>query len=134
MHFRVTGDSNEESGVSAVVIEWSGPARLFFLEKNYGVGLEGIVVVLMCRDPRLDFKRRVRLDRKEMKLYVDVMLELGVMTGLDHDERKRLIVARLLAELPPIIGKYQLRDFDCTAFMEDLRTWFAERGATAVSA
>ena len=68
MHFRITADTNEESGVGGVVEELSGPTRLHFESLDYGSGLPRLCVVLMCRDPNLDFKRRVRFSKQDQTL------------------------------------------------------------------
>jgi hypothetical protein len=126
MHLRITSDSNSESGVGEVVSDVSGPTRRFFVARDYGVGLSGIVVVLMCRDPELRFKRRVRFARKELKLFFDLMLDLDEMTPLEHAERKKIILDRLLDEIPAMVRKYSISAFDEMGFECDLRECFSE--------
>jgi hypothetical protein len=89
MHFRITSDVNKESGVGEVVRELSGPTRKHFVSRDYGSGLPFMGVVLMCRDPALDFKRRIRFAKKDRTLYMDVMLHLPDMISLPHEGRRR---------------------------------------------
>ena len=124
MHFRITADTNKESGVGEVVYELSGPTRQHFISQDYGSGLPCLCVVLMCRDPELAFKRRVRFSEKEQTLYMDVMLHLPDLIPLAHAERRRAIVQRLEQEIPEVLTKYEFRDFDQPRFESDLHDWF----------
>ena len=124
MHVRITGDFNAESGVDEVLNELSGPIRRFFLPKDYGSGLSGLVIVLMCRDSGLNFKRRIRVSSKEKKLYMDVMLDLLQMRPAEHQERKRDIIERLAQEIPIVLRKYALKEFDEVRFVGDLKSCF----------
>jgi hypothetical protein len=125
MHFRITSDSNHESGVGEVVVDLSGPTRKHFVPREYGNGLLRLCVVLMCRDPELNFKRRVRFAKKEQTLYMDVMLPLPEMIPLPHEERRRRIIQRLEHEIPETLNKYDFPNFDRLKFESDLRAWFA---------
>jgi hypothetical protein len=128
MHFRITSDANEESGVGHIIDEISGPTRKHFVSENYGLGLLGIVIVLMCRNPELKFKRRLRLVKKDRKLYLDIMLYLHEMTPLEHEARKRVIGSRIAGELPSILRKYSIPDFDDVRFIDDMHDWFRSIG------
>jgi len=123
MHLRITDDSNAESRVGEFTYESSGPTRQFFAPKDYGTGLLGVVVGLMCRDPKLNFKRRIRFDRKDRKLYMDVMLDLPQMVQATPELRRKIIAERLMEEIPPVVHKYSIRDFDEARFTEDLKGW-----------
>ena len=96
--------------------------RRFFLEQNYGSSLEGLTVVLMCQDPNLKLKQRIRLSKKERKIYLDIMLDLNQFMGLIQKEREKIIVEKLLSEIPPIIAKYKLEDFNVSKFEMDLQS------------
>lgn len=123
MHLRITSDANSESGVGQVVDEMSGPTRRHFASENYGGGLLGFVIVLMCRNPELNFRRRLRFARKEKTVYMDVMLDLERMRSAEHERRKRIVVERLAQEIPEVLSKYSIRDFDEARFVEDLKGW-----------
>ena len=126
MHLRITSDANSESGVGEVVGEMSGPTRRHFASKNYGGGLLGFVIVLMCRNPELNFQRRLRFARKEKTVYMDFMLDLERMRSAEHERRKRIVVERLAQEIPEVLSKYSIRDFDEARFVEDLKGWLIE--------
>jgi hypothetical protein len=126
MQLRITGDVNAESGVGQVIDEISGPTRRHFVPKDYGDGLSGVGVVLMCRNPELNFTRRLRFARKEKTVYMDVMLDLTQMRQATHEVRKRIICERLIEEIPAIVRKYSLADFDDALFEQDLKAWLSE--------
>ena len=56
---------------------------------------------------------------------MDIMLDLDELRPLDHSKRRRLIAARILEEVPAVLTKYAIADFDQTRFIEDLRAWIA---------
>ncbi len=126
MRLVITSDENEESGVGEVVDEISGPTRKHFMEEDYGRGLRDIGIVLMCRDPELNFKRRLRFSKKDQCLYMDIMLDLDQMTPLPHEARKRLILGRLADEIPAVLRKYDFKDFAEERFVKDLKNWLAK--------
>ena len=99
---RITGDFNSESRVDECLDE-SGPTEDYFASREYGAGLFGIGVVLMCRNPELNFKRRIRFDRKDKKLYMDVMLDLPQMLQATPEVRKKIIAARLMRLVCPAL-------------------------------
>jgi len=119
----ITCDANQESGVGKVIDEICGPTSNHFATKSYGVGLNGIGIVLMCRDPELNFKQRIRLSKIDGKLYADIMLNLDEMKRLTHATRKQIVCERLINEVPPIVHKYSIPDFDERRFTDDLRAW-----------
>lgn len=128
MHFRVTGDIDSRSGVGSIIDSLSGSTRQHFLSKNYGAGLLGVVVVLMCQDANLNLKKRVSFAKKKKKVYLDIMLDLDQMRQAEHEIRKRIVIERLAEEVPTVLRKYSIPDFDETRFVEDLRQWLKEIG------
>ena len=128
MHFRVTGDTDAAAGIAPIVIDLSGPTRQHFLPKVYGAGLNWIVVVLMCQDPELNLKRRIRHAKKESTLYMDIMLDLPTMKATSPEERKRIVAQRLFDEVPEVLSGYRIPDFDKDSFASDLRFWITSNG------
>jgi hypothetical protein len=124
MHFRITSDANQESGVGEVVDELSGPTRKHFVPHDYGSGLSRLCTVLMCRDPELNFKRRIQFSKKDQTLYIDVMLHLPEIIPLTHAEKRRVIMNKLEKEISEILKKYDFNNFDRSRFESDLHTWF----------
>lgn len=60
MHVRITGDTTSESKVIEIIDTISGPTRRRFVPKDYGDGLLGLAVVLMCHDTSLKLKGSVQ--------------------------------------------------------------------------
>lgn len=128
MHLRITGDANADSGILPIVLEISGSTRKHFLAQEYGAGLNRIGVILMCRNPNLNFKRRIQFAKKEKTLFMDVMLDLNKMRLLEHRARKKIILERLTEEIPAILRKYSFSDFEESRFVEDLKSWLKSIG------
>jgi len=128
MHLRIASDANAESGVGQVVDEISGPIRKYFVPRDYGETLLGIAIVLMCRNPELNFVRRLRFARKEKTIFMDVMLDLEQMRHANHQHRKRIIVGQLIVEVPLVLKKYSVAGFDEVRFLEDMNNWLTNMG------
>lgn len=124
MYIRTTGDTAAESKVGQVIYSISGPTEDRFAKKDYGAGSPGIVVVLMCQDPALNLKRRVRFAKKDNKLYLDVKLDLDEMKAAKPAARRRIILARIHRDVAEVIARYRLPDFDSAKFLKDLQAWF----------
>ncbi len=115
----ITSDSNWEAKIAHATRTLS--LRPFFAERDYGPGLSALSIILMCRDPSLQFRRRLRLDRKKRDLHSDIMLDLPTMQTAGHAGRRSIIAERLLADIPPAIAKYRLPDFDLPRFTHDFQ-------------
>ena len=59
---------------------------------------------------------------------MDVMLDLDEMKSLTHEERRQLVVKRLAKEVPEIVTKYQIPDFNVDQFINDLTMWLDKLG------
>lgn len=134
MHFFITADSNYETRTGDVITKISGPVRRYFLEKDYGPSVQGIVIVFMCRDPKIAFKQRIRFSKKDKKLYTDIMMDYESMVSAPDDEaRFNLMKEKLLSELPQVIKKYKFPEFDQEKLMIDLQnnlSFGSDRGAS----
>ena len=128
MRFIITGDCNAESGVGEVIDEISGPTKKHFVVKNYGASLLGIGVILMCRSQHLKFKQRIRLSKKDKMLFMDIMFNIDEMKPKANEVRRRIIFQRLSMEVPEIVSKYKLSDFNVEQFTSDLNSWFYSLG------
>jgi hypothetical protein len=126
MRLNLLGDIDWESKVDQVLASLSdSDYRSYFQERDYGAGLVGVTVVLMCQDPALNLKRRIRLSKKEKKLYMDIMLDLAEMkAAADLATRRRIVFERLLKEVPEVVSKYSISDFDAVRFIDDFRMFF----------
>ena len=127
--FFLTGDTDIKSGVGSIIGDWCGPMRKYFETKDYGNGLDGICVILMCQDSWLNLKRRVRYSRKDSKVYMDIMLDLDEMRSATPDERKKHIAQRMRDEIPEVLSRYKIPNFDREAFIADLHEWLAKISA-----
>ena len=99
-----------------------------FDSEDYGPGLSEIFVVFMCRTPDLEFKQRIRMDRKELVLYMDIFLDYHLMVKGPIERRWDHLARKLYDELPPIVAKYKLKDFDTQRFIADFRKFMEGTG------
>ena len=132
MHFRITFDIDAESGLDPIVFAISGPARKHFISKDYGNGLQGIVIVLTCRDPERNFEQRIKFSKKDKILYTDIMLNLLEMRAFTDQERFRTVVYSIVSELPGIIEKQKINSFDGPRFCADFKEWIDQEGVKKV--
>ena len=93
--------------------------RSTFSDRDYGPGLKNLVVVLNCRDPSLGYKQRVRLVKKTLTLYVDVMLDLPYFLTATHEQRRARIAEQLEVDVIAVLRRRQLKNFDCDTFEHD---------------
>jgi hypothetical protein len=122
----ITGDSDQESGISEVVLELADTRyRQHFEALGFGGDVAGICVVMMGRDPRHGFKQRIRFVKKDRTFYVDVMLPYEHMIAATLSDRKRLAITLIYAELSRILKKYKLKDFDLAGFLSEFATFFS---------
>lgn len=125
MKINILADAWWESRVGAV-LQWLSSASYWeiFEENIYGEGLACLAIILVCREPSLKFKRRIRYSRKDKTIYMDVMLELSKFMNLTPEERKREVINALLKEVPEIVGKYKIEDFNTERFLLDFNQKF----------
>jgi hypothetical protein len=129
MRFNILSDTFWESKVEEALEELLKLEYFeYFREKFYGEGLLGVTVLFMCQDPSLNLKRRIRLSKVERKLYLDIMLDLPTMKAADPLSRKRIIANLLRKEVPEVISKYKISDFDSSRFIADLDKWVESTG------
>lgn len=74
---------------------------------------------MVCRNLDENLKRRIRFHRKEKRISMDVMLSLDEFRNFSPDERRRKVVDLLLQEVPDVIRKYRIDDFDTEDFILD---------------
>ncbi len=129
MKFGVTSDANSESGLDEVSRAKNAQGfEEYFADRFYDDSGIEMFVVLMCRDPRWNFKQRIRFVKKDNCLYMDVMLDLNVMSRADSATRKRIVGEKIVNEVPQIVAKKKFKDFDLKRFSSDLREWFEQHG------
>ena len=90
----------------------------------YGDDLNGIVICLMCCDPDIIFKRRLRFSKKEKVLYMDIILNHDQFSVMSHEQRISEICKILLEKIPLIFKKYKFNNFNSSKLMKNLEDWF----------
>lgn len=131
MRFNITSDANYETKVGDHVTTQFPRRELqdFLHFKNYGNDLVDIIIVLMCRNPEYDFKQRIRLNRNNKILYIDLMLDYSFfISDITQEDRIDVVVKKIIEEVPPIVKKYKLKDFDLDLFMKDLKKYLKKIG------
>ena len=98
--------------------------RFFFSERTYGSSVEAIVVVLMCQP--LDLKRRVRFSKKNKTLYMDIMLDYEQFIVISQSERNKIVIKKLISEVPEVLAKYKFEDFNYSKFQKDFVSFFGK--------
>ena len=89
-----------------------------FDERNhdYGASLAKICVVIMCRDPDLAFKQRIRYQKADCIFSMDIMLRLPEVVVMRHPQRRRLLADCLLEQVPERLRRYRFAEFDHRTF------------------
>ena len=133
MRFNILGDFTTESGLGNILKIFSETRyRDFFSSKSYGGDLSGITVVLMCQDPALNLKQRIRYSKEEQKIYVDIMLDLSEVVKMDPRSLKEMVAKKLVDETLHILGKYNPENFNIQEFESDLRAIFLNSARSAI--
>ncbi|HTB99705.1 MAG TPA: hypothetical protein VK705_03390 [Ferruginibacter sp.] len=127
MEFFITSDSWWETKVDKVVstLYHLGYDR-FFDKRNYGNSVNKIAIILMCREPHLKFKQRIRYLNEEKILYIDIMLDFYQFMDVEQKIRERQVAEKLISEVPPIIAKYKFPDFDLPKFEKDFKKFMSQ--------
>lgn len=133
MRLRIICDANAESGIGLVVFDISGQTENHFASLTYGEPLICLGIILMCRNPDLRFKQRIRFSKKEKKLYVDIMLDLNEMIRASHQERIKIVCDHLVKEVPAIIEKYSIPGFEQSRFIQDFQNWIKKLNNSEVT-
>jgi hypothetical protein len=129
MRFNILSDADWEARIDKVLDELSDLGyRQHFEQKNYGSGMYGVTVVFMCLDKELGLKKRIKLVKSEKKLYMDIMLDLSTLKSATPEARKREVAQRLYDEVPEVLAKYKIPDFNRDAFVADFRAWIDGTG------
>lgn len=118
--FYIISDSNWEAKIDNGLTFFKVIQRYFEL-KDYGADLNGIILVLMCRSPKLNFKRRKRYATNERLFYLDIMLDYEQMVQIKEDINKaKYILQKITNELFSTLETYKFGDLN----IEKLRTDF----------
>jgi hypothetical protein len=125
MRFSILTDADVETGLHDIGDEMNRPPMDgFFTNRFYDdTGLK-ITIILMGRDPRWNFKQRIRFSKKENKLYIDLIFDWNTIVCADDRTRKTIVAEKFVTEVPHTVAKYKLNNFDLPRFAQDLREWF----------
>ncbi len=58
-------------------------------------------------------------------IYMDIMLDIGHMRQVGHEDRQRIVVERLIDEVPTVVHKYAVPNFDELRFIDDFNKWIS---------
>ena len=94
--------------------------RHYFQDRNYGSDVNGVVIDLICNDPKLNQKQRIRFTKNNKTLYMDIMLKLNDFIEATHQKRRELVAENILKEVPKVLKKYNFKDFEYDKFISDL--------------
>lgn len=138
MQLKFSCDADWDSRLDQALNELSRyEYRERFESKDYGPGLDRIFVLFVCRDPSLNFQQRIELKtdknafRDEKVLRMDILLDLPTMRSFDRTDqasRKKIIGDRIYDEVPEIISRFDIPNFNREEFIDDLRAWIDELG------
>lgn len=127
MHLFLTCDANWESKLDRLVMKLSGLGlRSHFENRFYGNGLDGVSIILVCRDKRWNFKRRIRHSKKEKNFYIDLIFDLDEMASIDDEQRFLTVAKKITSEIPQELVSRKLPEFDVCAFSFDLEEWLSK--------
>lgn len=122
MRINILADFNWETKIDKVLDRFSEIGfRQYFAIKDYGNSIEGITIVLICQNPELKLKQRIRFSKKEKKLYIDIMLDFNKFIEINQTERKKIVTEKIMKEVPEIVSNYNFKEFNLYQFEQDLR-------------
>lgn len=113
----ITSDANWEAKISHAIRCLD--VRDYFQSRCYGSSVSAISIVLMCRDPDLNFRQRIAYTKADKVLGFDVMLSLEDFVGVSHSRRREIIAQSLCSETTRIVRKYKFDDFETERFLSD---------------
>jgi hypothetical protein len=127
MRFNILADFYWEAKIDKVIFAFNDTGyRDFFEERNYGTSVDRIGIIFMCQPLNYKLKQRIRFTKNNRTLYLDIMLNLDEFIRIDQQERNKIATNKLLTEVPPIVKKYNFKDFDLEKFTMDLFKVFGD--------
>ncbi|MDQ1817651.1 hypothetical protein RBA41_30525 [Massilia sp. CCM 9210] len=125
MKCNIVGESDHDSGLSNVLYWLSRPEQWEAFAKDYGEGLEKLVIDVICAKLLDGLKPRIRFAKKTKYLYMDIMLDYDDFVRLTAEEKKERVMKRLLEDVPPIVRKYKFADFNTELFLSDFNRYYS---------
>jgi len=94
-----------------------------FNDKDYGIDIKLIAFFLICRDSKLNLKQRIRFDKKEKTLDIDIMLNLDLFRKIQSREKFEIVRDKLKIDTQKAIDKFCFKSFNEKQFMKDFTIW-----------
>jgi hypothetical protein len=93
---------------------------------QYGPGIEMIAILLTCRDPSHKFRQRTKWIADERILETDILLPHSEMIAATPEQRRTILVQALLNEVPRVIEKKKVSDFDSGLLAASMKEFFVK--------
>jgi len=107
--------------IDTILFKYGDEIGNFFKEKNYSYDLEELALIIVCRPKGLALKQRKRYDARNKILYIDIMLDYGLVASSNMTEREILFFEGF-RQIIPILEKYKKKivGLQIEKFKEDL--------------
>lgn len=127
MILNITSDSHWEARLDSA-LNWIIDAGLqrHFATRDYGQGILQLGLVLMCQPLDYHLEQRIRFSKADATLRMDVFLDLEYMKSANPEDRIRHVLSRLNDEVPAVMRKKAIANFDLDRFEDDFREWIRE--------
>ena len=126
MDCTILGDCDHDSGLPDVLLWLSCPEQEEAFARDYGEGLDSIVIDLVCSKHIVDVKPRIRHAKKEKRLYMDIILVYAEFVSATAERRKEIVLKRLLEDVPRVVRKYKFSDFETEGFISDFNRYYSD--------
>lgn len=127
MEIFLTCDAHWESGVENIIDDfYDNNLENTFALKQYGEYLNRISIILICQNPVLNLKQRLKYSKRDQNIYIDIILNLNEFQRITDSEKKQIIKKKMLQEIPNAIRKFKVSDFNLEEFISDLQNWFID--------
>lgn len=126
----IVGSSQELSedlvGIAPRFTLLSDKLQSYFLVKSYGLGIETLVVGIICVKPEFDFffKVRKKYSKKRKLLEYDIKLDHAKVLAADQNELVEIIRDGILGSFA-VFDELKIKDFDAERFKSDMVDFFA---------
>lgn len=120
MKLWISADSDWRTYTGRILSE-IGRIEPGYSERDYGASVTRVSMILMCREPELNFRQRHRFSEGKGEYYTDIMLDYGVMLAADMHGRMSHVVEQIGRQLEVQLAKRTFEDFDVARFLRDIR-------------
>jgi hypothetical protein len=118
MRVNIVGDIDSESGIVKILDKLTDTGYRNYFE---GESLTKLVIVLMCQNPNLNLKPRIRMSKIDKALYMDLIFDLDEFKQASQLEREKKVEEKLLEDVPATLSKYALKSFMLSKFVSDFK-------------